>query len=59
MMKQERCSLDRDLVSGDVLFAVPDVRTAHAVVLGVVITLSAELLQLRLQTLLLRLRVLH
>ena len=49
----------RDLVCGDVLLAVPDVRAAHAVFLGVVITLGAELLQLGFQTLLLGLGVLH
>ena len=49
----------RDLVCSDVLLAVPDVRAAHTEVLRVVVTLCAELLQLDLEALLLRLGVLH
>ena len=49
----------RDLVGGDVLLAVPDVCAAHTEVICVMVTLSVELLQLGLHTLLLWLGVLH
>ena len=53
------CDESSDLVRGDILLAVPDVRAAHAVVLSVVVALGVHLLQLHLRALLLGLGVLH